>query len=650
MRKLFLVAALCLALPAIARPAMAQARPDLSVEALSAWADSVYGEAIRTGRIDGAVVSIVVDGEPRFLSGYGYANTQTRTPVDPENTTFRLGSVSKTFAAVAIAQIQAKGRLPGLNEPISSFLGARAPLDETDTPITLRHLLTHSAGLDEQLFGLATFRQDEQTSPQPRIVRAPGTYTSYSNTGFGLLATAAERASGLSYADVLQQQIFTPLGMSGARLRTTIAPDNSLATGSYRAPDGTVWPMATDRMLRLDRAASGGVEASGRDMQSYMIALLDRGAEGKIPDLDASTFAPLFQEQARRHPAVNGFGMGFFLSDWNGMRVVEHGGVLPGARAYLHLIPEWNVGVFTAISGEPAGPPPLTNPAKWAYGPKAGQPALRLLSLSEMRAENLSMLLGPLVEPAHETTAGSAFEIAGTYAPERRNRTSIERALDLVRAEAFVRRIEALSPTKIRVDGREFDEIRPGVFWRKASGTGDTMGFYDTLVRLPGATRTEDAFTFVYNDMDFVRAGPADNIVLQKELLQLATLAGLSGLLFWLGGRSTRLSSIPALGMTAGGLSMFASLSAGFSQNQSPISDWGAGEVGRGVLLAASGNLFAASALGVVLVALYAAIRGPGGEGWIKIVRLSHHLLLSIAALGALFALSALQLIGWNAP
>jgi CubicO group peptidase (beta-lactamase class C family) len=374
MRKLLLVVALCLALPAIARPAIAQTRPDLSAAALSAWADSVYGEAVRTGRIDGAVVSIVVDGEPRFLSGYGYANTQTRAPVDPETTTFRLGSVSKTFAAVAIAQLQAKGRLPGLNEPISSFLGARAPLDETDTPITLRHLLTHSAGLDEQLFGLATFRQDEQTSPQPRIVRAPGIYTSYSNTGFGLLATAAESASGLSYAEVLQQQIFTPLGMSGARLRTTIAPDTSLATGSYRAPDGTVWPMATDRMLRLDRAASGGVEASGRDMQAYMIALLDRGAEGKIPDLDASTFAPLFQEQARRHPAVNGFGMGFFLSDWNGMRVVEHGGVLPGARAYLHLIPEWNVGVFTAISGEPAGPPSHRSRKMglWTQGRPAG--------------------------------------------------------------------------------------------------------------------------------------------------------------------------------------------------------------------------------------------------------------------------------------
>jgi CubicO group peptidase (beta-lactamase class C family) len=100
---------------------MGQAGPQGAAE-IAAWADGTYGGAVQAGRINGAVVAVVRDGAPVFARGYGYADADRTRAVSVEDTTFRLGSVSKTFTALLVAQLQAQGRLRDLDAPIESAL------------------------------------------------------------------------------------------------------------------------------------------------------------------------------------------------------------------------------------------------------------------------------------------------------------------------------------------------------------------------------------------------------------------------------------------------------------------------------------------------------------------------------------------------
>ena len=198
-RNVLLAAALGAAAPRQAEP---QAPPPaLTAADLEAWLDGYLPAALARNDMAGAVVAVVKDGAVLFMKGYGFADVAGRRAVDPERTLFPVASISKTFTATAVMQLVEQGRLD-LDRDVNEYLDFAIP-PAFGKPITLRHLLTHTAGFDDLqkgsspadpkwYFPLGTYLKRRS----PNRVYPPGTIPAYSNYGLGLAAYIVERTSG----------------------------------------------------------------------------------------------------------------------------------------------------------------------------------------------------------------------------------------------------------------------------------------------------------------------------------------------------------------------------------------------------------------------------------------------------------------------
>src|SRR3972149_2318134 len=158
---------------------------------LEAFLDDLFAKDLEEYHVAGAAVSVVKDGELFFAKGYGYADIENKIPVDPEQTVFRIGSVGKAITWTAVMQLVEQGKLD-LDADINTYLDFRIPATYPE-PITLAHLMSHSAGLDEFFFG-TTAPTAEEVLPLgeylrtnlPTRVRPPGVISAYTNYGVAL--------------------------------------------------------------------------------------------------------------------------------------------------------------------------------------------------------------------------------------------------------------------------------------------------------------------------------------------------------------------------------------------------------------------------------------------------------------------------------
>src|SRR6185312_550842 len=204
----------------------------LTKQDVDAWLDGRIPYAIASGGIAGVVV--VKDGQILTERGYGYADVKAGVPVDPDKTLFRPGSVSKTFTWTAVMQQVEAGKLD-LDTDVNKYLDFTIP-PYHGQPITLRNLMTHTAGFEEQL------REEFVSKPQympsigvflkrniPHRIYAPGTVVAYSNYGATLAAYIVQRVSGEPFNAYIKHHIFDPLGMAHSTfdqpLPANLAPD-----------------------------------------------------------------------------------------------------------------------------------------------------------------------------------------------------------------------------------------------------------------------------------------------------------------------------------------------------------------------------------------------------------------------------------------
>ena len=193
--------------------------------------------AMRINRFSGAVL-LARDGQPIVSRGYGMANIEHGVPNTPQ-TVFRLGSVTKQFTAMAVVMLQERGKL-SVNDPICKYLADCPPAWQ---PITIKNLLTHTAGIPNYTeFPDFVKTAAVDTTPAELTSRfrdkplqfALGEKYAYSNSGYYLLGTIIERASGKAYADFLQENIFAPLGMKAYGIRQS-RPYHQSPRGGLRA-------------------------------------------------------------------------------------------------------------------------------------------------------------------------------------------------------------------------------------------------------------------------------------------------------------------------------------------------------------------------------------------------------------------------------
>src|SRR5215212_11477657 len=185
---------------------------------MEAFMDKELGREMQKHHIAGAAVSVVKDGKLFFAKGYGSADLKKGIPVDPERTNFRLGSVAKLFTWTAVMQLAEQGKLD-LDADINTYLDFRIP-DTYPQPITLKHLMSHTAGFEDLYYERLASDPNDLLPPRewlishmPARVRPPGDIAAYSSYGTALAGYIVARVSGEPYDQYIQEHILDPLGM-----------------------------------------------------------------------------------------------------------------------------------------------------------------------------------------------------------------------------------------------------------------------------------------------------------------------------------------------------------------------------------------------------------------------------------------------------
>jgi CubicO group peptidase (beta-lactamase class C family) len=303
--------------------------------------------------IAGAAVAVVRDGELLFSRGYGWADVERRIPVDPSTTLFRIGSVSKLFTWTAVMQLRDAGMLD-LDADVGTYLDFRLPATYA-VPITLRHILTHTTGFEDRVFGLfappARMDRGEWLRRNvPARVRPPGQEIAYSNYATALAGYVVERVTGSSWEAYVEKQILTPLGMANASPRQplpeALVPQQSRG---YAYRDGRFLPQPFD-WIAGPLAPAGSISASAEDMAAFMIAHLQDGRHGEARILAGSTVREMHARAFGHDPRINGFALGFYEKSSHGLRIIGHDGGTQRFYTDLALIPAEGLGIFVSYN------------------------------------------------------------------------------------------------------------------------------------------------------------------------------------------------------------------------------------------------------------------------------------------------------------
>jgi CubicO group peptidase (beta-lactamase class C family) len=343
------------------------AGPQLTREDLEAWLDGFLPYALAKGNIAGAIVVVVKDGQVLLQKGFGYADVEKKLPVDPERTLFRPGSISKLFTWTAVMQLVEQGKID-LDADINQYLDFSIPPGPDGEPITMRNLMTHTSGFEEQVKELisedperlATIEATLKRWVPERIFKA-GTMPAYSNYGTALAGHIVERVSGLAFDDYLDQNIFGPLGMTKSSFRQPL-PEALMAGMSRGYKEATGEPQGYE-LINLSPA--GSLASTGADMARFMIAHLQNGAFGDTRILSEETAKTMHGTPLTILPGVNRMALGFYETSTNGQRIISHGGDTQYFHSDLHLFIDEGVGYF--ISFNSSGKEGAVGPLREAF-------------------------------------------------------------------------------------------------------------------------------------------------------------------------------------------------------------------------------------------------------------------------------------------
>ena len=323
----------------------------------------------------GLAAGVVRGGSLAWFAGHGVADAGSNEPVTLD-TVFRIGSITKTFTAIAVMQLHEQG-LVDLDAPANDYLRSirLVPAKASFRPATVRHLLTHTAGVgywrrsaDLLRPGVGSGNRAGRSGAPPLasyyrkglpVEVEPGTKWVYSNHGFAVLGQIVEDVTGQPLDRYLRERIFGPLGMEHTDLIRSERVRPRLATGYVLRPGG-LKPVA-DR--EVPTPGGGAMYSTAADMARYLAALLRGGTGEHGPLLQPATLASMFQPQFQPDPRVPGMGLAFEPGEESGHKTVGKTGVLSGFLSAIVLAPDDGIGVFAlantgGLSGRGA-PAPL---------------------------------------------------------------------------------------------------------------------------------------------------------------------------------------------------------------------------------------------------------------------------------------------------
>jgi len=345
-----------LALLAVSTGSGVSAQTEDPLAGLAELAESVRAE----WRAPGLAVAVVHDGSVVFARGFGLRDVENDLPVTPE-TVFPIGSATKPFTATSVALLVDDGKLD-LDEPLLDRVpDFRLFEDYATLHTTARDLLCHRTGLPGvyDLVWLTTPMSRAELLGRLRHMQANAGFRErfqYSNLGFTAAGVVVERISGMGWEDFVRQRIFEPLGME--RTGFTV-PENPSAEGwalPYRVVRGEVVPVAFRGGVAFDNVSAigpaGSIASTVEDLARWVLLHLEGGTfQGKRLVSERMLTEMHSPQQVIRDPGYRAltqaelYGLGWFVSDHRGHRVIHHGGNIEGFSAVVSLMPDLDAGV-----------------------------------------------------------------------------------------------------------------------------------------------------------------------------------------------------------------------------------------------------------------------------------------------------------------
>ncbi|GMR12898.1 MAG: hypothetical protein BMS9Abin29_1093 [Gemmatimonadota bacterium] len=291
-------------------------------------------------------IVLVDDQETVWAEGFGWEDPVDSVPATAE-TVYRVGSVSKLFTDLGIMQAVERGTLD-LDQPVTELLPGFGPESDFETPVTLRQLMSHRAGLVREAptgnYFDATLPSLEATVASLNSTRAvyePGARIKYSNIGIATVGYVLEVMSGEPFAEYLKAAVLDPLGMDESSFLPEPDVIDRLATAYMWTYDGRTFEAPT---FQLGMAPAGSMYAPVTDLGLFMQALFahGRGIRGAV--VSPSTLETMLQPQFAEAGATTGYGLGFALSEFRGRRAIGHGGAIYGFATDLVALPGAKLG------------------------------------------------------------------------------------------------------------------------------------------------------------------------------------------------------------------------------------------------------------------------------------------------------------------
>ncbi len=296
----------------------------------------------------GCAVGVSLNGEAVFEKAFGLAEMEHNVPNTPQ-TIFESGSVAKQFTAAALVLLQQDGKL-NIDDPVRKYI---PELPDYGSPLTIRHLLNHTAGLRDwgSVMALTGAGRGDRVVTQAialdviyrqkHLDFTPGAEYSYSNSGYQLAAEIVERVSKQKFPDFLTERIFKPLGMKNSSTRDNYQRLVAGRAQAYSREGRGPWQLD---MPIMNVYGNGGMLTTVGDWLKWDAAL------------DARTFGSPFVQAMETQGVLNdgrkiSYALGLVVDQYNGLRRVSHGGSTAGYQTFLARYPEKKVSVSVLCNG-----------------------------------------------------------------------------------------------------------------------------------------------------------------------------------------------------------------------------------------------------------------------------------------------------------
>jgi CubicO group peptidase (beta-lactamase class C family) len=350
MKKLFLLVAICTSF-------FASAQTDTIPSFVKDSLDNYVNKALTDWQIPGVAVCVVKNGKVVIVKGYGVKEKDGTDKVD-ENTLFMIGSNSKAFTATALAMLDAEKKL-SLDDKVQKWLPDFKLYDPwVAKEANIRDLLCHRLGFETFQGDFMYFDSDLTTAEvREKMSKLKPLYGfrskwGYTNSAFMTAGEIIPKASGKTWAQFITENIFKPLGMNNS---LALSKDITAANNKCAAHTVVLGELKKIPYGNIDNlAAAGSISSSANDMSKWVTALLGGGK------LDGKQIIPLSAIQQTRTPHsimgngghmfnkahFNLYGLGWFLEEYAGRKIVAHTGGVNGFVTSVCLIPEEKLGII----------------------------------------------------------------------------------------------------------------------------------------------------------------------------------------------------------------------------------------------------------------------------------------------------------------